>query len=89
MLNEGQIQGKVHYLGKVEDITPTMKKLTLVVQYLNRERLEKVPIEFINPTNVFDRVKVGSEVLITYMPGGNEHNGKFYASFKGQSLAII
>lgn len=89
MLNKSDITGRVYYKGPVEQITANMTKIVVVVEYQNGNRVEKVPVEFINPTNVFDSIKVNSQVVIGYVPGGNEHNGKFYASLKGQSIAKI
>lgn len=92
MINKAEINGKVIYKSPLQSITTTTSKITVVVQYPNGNRLENVPIEFINPGNNLDNVQVDQQVLVSYIPTGNQSKTdptKYFVGLKGLNIQII
>jgi hypothetical protein len=91
-INQSTLQGKVTFVGQEQQITANMAKREIVVEYQRGNRIEQPKVEFINPTNVFDRIQVGQEVLITFYPCGNQSKtdpSKFFVSLVGVNLQIL
>ena len=91
-INQSTLQGKVVYVGDKQQITANMAKIEVVVEYQRGNRIEQPKVEFINPTNVFDRLVKGQEVLITFYPSGNQSKtdpSKFFVSLVGVNLQIL
>jgi len=92
MNNQFDIQGEIFFLGQEEKISATFSKVTVVLKIENGTRIEYVPFDFLNPTNVFNGFKVGHHAHISFKLRGNRHktdNTKFFPSNEGLSISKI
>jgi len=93
MQNSATITGKVYFMSQEENMGASgSTKKTVVVEYVDGNRLQRVPIDFFNPKNTLDMIGVGNDVLVMYLPTGQESRtqpGRFFSGFKGISIQIL
>lgn len=87
--NKHEQSGEIVYIGPTENITANLSKRTIAIQVPNGNRLEMIPFDFYNPTNVLDKFSVGNKVHISYKLKGNQSKNdktKFFASCEGTNI---
>lgn len=74
-----EIRGKAHEVGKTQQITDSLKKRELIVEYIesNPQYPEYLKFEAIQDRcNLLDNIKVGDDVEVHFNLRGRPHTGK-------------